>query len=167
MASSTPTAEQRLQALEDRAAIADLAHEYARRVDANEPEQVAELFTEEACVDYGTGLGGPQHGRPAVVRLLGALRAFERTHHHIANHQIQLVGDDRATGIAYVVAWHLLPEASAVGRPRTAVAYGRYEDEYVRTSDGWRFAARRIALHGHEDFPAEWNWVPRRERAKP
>jgi hypothetical protein len=156
------TLEQRLQALEDRAAIADLAHEYARLVDACEPEQVAQLFTEDARVDYGVGLGGPKRGREAVVRLLGALKAFERTHHHIANHQIRLDGADRATGIAYVIAWHLLPEARAVGRPRTALAFGRYEDEYVRTDDGWRFAARRIALHGHENFEAQWNWVPRR-----
>jgi uncharacterized protein (TIGR02246 family) len=159
---SDPTVEQRLRAIEDRTAIADLAYEYARLVDANEPEQVAALFTEDACVDYGAGLGGPQHGREAVVRLLGALRAFERTHHHIANHQIRFDGPDHATGIAYVIAWHLLPEARAKGRARTAVAYGRYEDEYVRTDAGWRFAARRIALHGHEDFPAEWNWVARR-----
>jgi hypothetical protein len=44
-------------------------------------------------------------------RLLGALRAFERTHHHIANHQIRFDGADRATGITDVIAWHLLPEA--------------------------------------------------------
>lgn len=162
----TPSLERRLQTLEDRAAIADLAHEYARLVDACEPEQVAQLFTEDARVDYGVGLGGLQHGREAVVRLLGALHAFERTHHHVANHQIRFEGADRATGIAYVIAWHQLPEKRAAGRPREAVAFGRYEDEYVRTQDGWRFAARRIALHGHENFEAKWNWVPRKERPK-
>lgn len=43
-------------------------------------------------------------------RLLGALWAFERTH-HIANHQIRFDGADRARGITDVIAWHLLPGA--------------------------------------------------------
>lgn len=153
--------EARLRALEDREAIADLVHEYARLVDECEPEAVAALFTDDARIDYGPALGGPQQGRAAVDRFFQGLHAFARTSHHVSNHQIRFEGEGRACGTVYVLAWHQFRS----GRPSGWV-FGRYEDEYVRTAAGWRFAARREAQHGQEGFALDWNWVPRKERPR-
>ena len=150
--------EARLRALEDRDAIADLVHEYARLADECEPERVAALFSEDACADFGPGLGA-HRGRAAIERFFQGLHVFARTSHHVSNLQVRFEGDGRARGIAYVLAWHELRGEGA----KTASAFARYEDEYVRTEAGWRFAARRVLMHGHENFDAAWRWLPRKE----
>jgi hypothetical protein len=118
----TPTLEQRLQTFEDRTAIADLVHDYARLVDECEPEQVAALFTDDARIDYGPALGGEQQGRDAVDRFFQGLYTFERTSHHVSNHQIWFEGADRARGVVYVVvyvlAWHQFREDRPAKFPR-------------------------------------------------
>jgi 3-phenylpropionate/cinnamic acid dioxygenase small subunit len=162
----TPTVEERLQTLEDRTALADLVHDYARLVDECEPEQVAALFTDDVRIDYGPALGGPQQGREAVDRFFQGLYSFERTSHHVSNHQISFLGADRARGVVYVLAWHQFREDRPPKVPKTSWVMGRYEDEYVRTKDGWRFAARRESNHGQEGFDIDWNQVPRKERPK-
>ena len=92
---------------EDRIAISDLIHEYCVRVDRYEPEQVAELFTEDCTVDYGPALGGPDTGRESLAKKLrSGLGQFEATHHQVSNLQLRFDSPDRATGICYVTAWH-------------------------------------------------------------
>jgi hypothetical protein len=72
---ATLSLEERLQAIEDRAALADLVHDYARLVDECEPEGVAALFTDDAKIDYGPALGGLQQGRDAVNRFFQGLHS--------------------------------------------------------------------------------------------
>jgi 3-phenylpropionate/cinnamic acid dioxygenase small subunit len=155
--------EARLREVEDRTAIADLVFEYARLVDECQPEAVAALFTDDARIDYGPGLGGTQQGRAAVAAFFQGLYTFARTSHHVSNHQIRFEGEGRARGVVYVLAWH---QFRGVREGKTGWVMGRYEDEYVRTPAGWRFAARREAQHGQEGFDLAWNWVPRKERPK-
>jgi uncharacterized protein (TIGR02246 family) len=154
-----PTLEERIQILEDRAEITELVHEYARVYDEGKHHAMADLFTEDARIDYGPALGGPLQGREKIRGWLRGIYAFRRTSHHVSNVQIRLAGDDRATGTCYVLAWHEWPD----DRPN-AVLYGRYEDVYARTAQGWRIAERREVQHGQEEFDIAWNWIPRRSR---
>jgi len=151
----------RVQLLEDRASIAHLVHEYARVFDEGDHDAMADLFTEDAKIDYGPGLGGPRQGRETIRGWLRGIYAFRRTSHHISNLQVDFEAPDRARGTCYVLAWHEWPD----DRPN-AVLYGRYEDVYERREEGWRIAMRREVQHGEEDFSADWNWIPRRMRPR-
>ena len=150
--------ERRIRELEDRAAITQLVHEYTRMYDQGDHDAMAELFSEDARIDYGPGMGGPRQGRESIRKWLEGIYAFKRTSHHLSNVQIWLEAADRARGTCYVLAWHEWPD----DRPN-AVLYGRYEDVYERTREGWRIAERRELQHGQEDFDVPWNWVTRKE----
>ena len=65
-----------------------------------------------------------------------------------------------------MLAWHQFRKPRPPQWEKTGWILGRYDDEYVRTKDGWRFAARRESQHGQEGFDIPWNWVPRKERPK-
>jgi uncharacterized protein (TIGR02246 family) len=149
--------EARLQRLEDRAEITHLVHEYTRVFDQGDHDAMADLFSEDARIDYGPALGGGLQGREKIRAWLRGIYAFERTSHHLSNVQVWLDSPDRARGTCYVLAWHQWPD----DRPN-AVLYGRYEDVYVRTEEGWRIGERRELQHGQENFDIEWNWVPRK-----
>ena len=109
--------------------------EYARVYDEGNHDAMADLFTEDARIDYGPALGGPLQGREAIRGWLRGIYGFRRTSHHVSNVQVRFEGDDRASGSCYVLAWHEWPD----DRPN-AVLYGRYEDVYARTAAGWRIA---------------------------
>ncbi len=145
--------------LEDRAEITQLVHEYTRVFDQGDHDAMADLFAEDARIDYGPGTSGPREGRENIRKWLEGIYAFKRTSHHLSNVQIWFDGPDRARGTCYVLAWHEWPDE----RPN-AVLYGRYEDVYVRTAEGWRIGERRELQHGQENFDIPWNWVPRKER---
>ena len=149
----------RIQRLEDRAEISHLVHEYCRVYDEGDHDAMADLFAEDALIDYGPALGGETRGRENIRTWLRGIYGFHRTSHHLSNAQVWFDDDDpdRARGVCYVLAWHEWPD----DRPN-AVLYGRYEDEYTRTSEGWRLAVRREIQHGQEDFELEWNWVQRK-----
>jgi len=147
----------RVARLEDRAEILQLVHEYTRVFDMGDHDAMAELFSEDALIDYGPALGGEMRGREAIRAWLRGIYMFERTSHHLSNVQIWFDAPDRARGTCYVLAWHQWPD----DRPN-AVLYGRYEDEYRRTDAGWRIAVRRELQHGQENFDIPWNWVVRK-----
>ncbi|WP_256102530.1 nuclear transport factor 2 family protein [Streptomyces sp. Ncost-T10-10d] len=50
---------------------------------------------------------------------------------------------DTATGRSYLTIFQ-----EADGLPLQPIAAGRYQDRFVRRDDTWRFAERRINVHG-------------------
>ena len=149
--------EARIARLEDRAKITELIHEYTRVFDMGDHDAMANLFTGDARIDYGPALGGEIQGREEIRAWLRGIYMFRRTSHHLSNVQIAFESTDRARGTCYVLAWHEWPD----DRPN-AVLYGRYEDAYQRTADGWRIAVRCELQHGQENFDIDWNWVERK-----
>ncbi len=148
---------ERIQELLDRIEITELIHEYARGLDLNRTAAVAALFTEDCIVDFSPSLGGPLHGpREVEETMRRALARYNHTSHHMSNIHLRLTGADRAEGTSYVLAWH----RPADGQP-DAIFYGQYEDIFVRTAVGWRFAERRELAAGHVNMRPEWNWIPR------
>jgi ketosteroid isomerase-like protein len=137
--------------LNDRSEIADLVHLYSFYVDRRRYDELAELFTEDCLVDYGPGLSPPIHGRTAFRGIFGIGKGFEATSHHNANILITFEGGDRARVSASLYAWHRRSDGT------TPQVWGSYDDVVVRTSDGWRFAERRLRVAGTEDWDAEWH----------
>ena len=62
------------------------------------------------------------------------------TKHMMHNIVISMDGADRATAVTYV---HTVQALDAGG---WVDAVGQYDDEFVRTDDGWRIATRRFTL---------------------
>jgi ketosteroid isomerase-like protein len=134
--------------LVDRREIADLIHAYCLHFDANEPDEVAALFTADATVDYGpeaeTIVGADAIARTIAV---GLERTFEATSHHVSNIQLEFDGPDRARGVTYLYAWHRYVDGSPDGE-----LWGRYHHRFERTDVGWRIAELVLRAAGTKDF---------------
>lgn len=136
--------------------IQGLVADYAFYYDRFESERAAATFAEEGSFDL-TGLGIPLLvGREAIESL------FIKMHTSVLDHQIHLMGGqriqrlegDHASGYAFF---------NARSRLKTGVEAdlnGYYEDEYLRTSEGWKFASRREVnllppMPEGQDYPDE------------
>jgi hypothetical protein len=140
--------------LSDQLAIRALVDRYAFAVDERRPAEMAELFVDDGAVEiYLEGRESP------VARLSGvrqfasvtdALRVYRGTMHVVSNCLVTVAGDD-ARGRAYCVAHHWYAEG---GDSRDEALLLRYEDRFVRTTDGWRFALREIRRRWTSRQPA-------------
>ncbi len=126
--------------IEDRALIGDLVVAYSYAVDEQDWTAFEALFTPDAHIDYRSA--GGIAGRPAEVAawMPEAMSVFSWSLHSLSTHRLRFTGENAATGALHVFARHGLTwEGAAELMDVSAV----YHDEYVRTPDGWRFAARR------------------------
>jgi len=121
----------RLERIEAREAIRDLAVRYAIAVDSRDVEAWCSLFVPDVdCGRFGTG-------REALRRSIEpALRGFYRSMHMISGHAVDFEGPDRATGMVYCRAEH---EVGA----RWIVMAIIYADEYARRDGKWYFVRRK------------------------
>jgi uncharacterized protein (TIGR02246 family) len=117
--------------------IEQLMAHYLERVDARDPEGAAATFTEDGVADYLTGR--TYQGRERIARVLGGILGhFERTSHHMSNHQVRIAGDT-ARAITYVYAFHRL---AATGG--TWHFWGRHVDRLVKVGGEWLIAERTL-----------------------
>lgn len=121
----------RLDRIEARAAIQDLAVRYAIAVDSRDVDAWTALFVPDVnCGRFGTG---PEALRQSIEP---SLRNFYRSIHMVCGHAIDFDTPDRATGMVYCRAEHEVGE-------RWIVMAIIYSDEYARIDDRWHFARRR------------------------
>lgn len=127
---------QRLAAAADRMEITELLHRYAYAVDNGDFDLMAEVFTPDATVDFGSV---DQYVEGAsVVKGLPTIRAwfakalepFPGVLHFMTNHRIALDGDEARTETLMQVL-HM-----SMG--------GVYRGHAVRTQEGWRFDQFRL-----------------------
>ena len=134
----------RLRRLEDREAIRDLHNQYCFIQDrghsghsAADIEAFLTLCHAEIVWDNSPDGSRAHRGHAAVATYLDALwRRFESCMHYVHNLSIVFESDDRARGRS---------SFDAVGDigGEAFVAAGYYEDEYVRTVQGWKFLLHR------------------------
>ncbi len=125
---------QRVRVLEDIEAIKQLKAMYCNSCDGgwdrptHDYDQVAALFTEDAVTD---GTAGRTAGRENIRRLYRSYQVTPFAFHRVTNPIIKVAGD-QATG-----NWHVLV---ALARPDGQAVWiaGIYDEEYVRSRDGWR-----------------------------
>ncbi len=116
----------------DTLAIHELLGLYGHIIDAREWHRVEELFTSDCTYDmreFGLGI---VHGARAVAALWAAPDAMHPLAHHATN---IIVSQDRDGTV------RVLSKGLGVG-PNGRVGSVTYRDVVVRTSAGWRFAAR-------------------------
>jgi hypothetical protein len=123
--------------------IQQLAAKYAYALDsgADNGYAYANLFMPDGVFVRGESNGSERvQGRESLSFLARDTPARRRTPltvgHFIVNHVIE-PSPSGATGKAYLAFGN-------EGQNGSIVLGGHYEDEYVRTNDGWRFKSRRF-----------------------
>jgi len=130
--------EKKLQWLVDIEEIKQLKTRYAAACDNDyEPDAIAGLFTEDAVWDGGMmGYAETRSGIREFFAKASNLVGFAV--HGLSNPLIEINGD-RATG-----RWYLHQPMVMKGTDAGFWFCAQYQDEYVRTSEGWKFKHVKI-----------------------
>jgi len=129
------------QEISDRFEIQDLVFRYAQLVDAQNIDELREVFTEDAHIDY-SAMGGSVGNLEETLAFLAASltrKLFPNSQHLNANVQVKVNGDS-ASG--RVMCFNPMEMAMPDGGTQTFFLGLWYLDEYRRTSDGWRISRR-------------------------
>jgi hypothetical protein len=146
--------EDRLSRLEDIEAIRQLKARYCLLADrgydgaGDDDRAFAELFAEDGVFDASAG---PIVGRQAIE---ARCKKFHPFGFHLVMNPVIAVDGDTATA-----SWSALVPSITVDGAALLVA-GRYEEELVRTADGWRYA--RVRFHAAFRAPHEDGWAKTR-----
>jgi len=125
---------------EDRADIIAITHDYCWALDRNEWHELDDVFLPDATAVLGShDCADRDQIKQTVENALGKL---DDSQHIVGTHQVRVQGDT-ATSRCYLHAQHIRRDAE--GGPHYVVA-GRYEDDFVRTADGWRIKHRLLKV---------------------
>lgn len=149
-----------LQDAIDKIEIGELQSRYMFAIDWHDPHVYAEVFTEDAVLEWPEGKAeGRENIRNAVIRIgqfYGRLaeaakpNKAARLRHFVTNRVIRIEGDS-----AYAVAyWFDINNDNQPRWPYVA-GYGYYEDDLIRTAEGWRFTRRNVVNELTAISPAE------------
>jgi uncharacterized protein (TIGR02246 family) len=138
------TVEQRLQQLEDKAAIEQVLIDYGRTLDARDLVAYSELFAKDG--EWIGGFGTVQ-GRPALLdfmkKNIGTAPNTAKNYHLLTNFTI-VVNGDKATALS---RWSFVVPN---GEKKPVLEHsGRYEDTLIREDGRWRFLKRIV----YNDLP--------------
>jgi SnoaL-like domain len=123
----------------DRLAIQDLIARYAVVIDNRDFDALDRLFTSDATIDFST-FNGPIGDLTEIKAFLGAsLPFFTRSQHMMGLPLIDLDGD---TAHARTSCNNPMISEKPDGRTSVWLIGLWYDDDLVRTADGWRFCAR-------------------------
>jgi hypothetical protein len=144
-----------MNAVSDRADLIELLGRYADIADLKEFTELPGLvFTDPLTLDFGSVADIPPMTTSLsdyVEAIRSAFAFYTATHHAITGHVVDIDGDS-ATIHAHVRAEHWLPEERANGGPNYWLVVGFYDNEAVRTADGWRL--NRVKLTAiHQENP--------------
>ena len=116
---------------------------YARAVDFRDYDEFVSLFTEDGVLDVGQ----PLEGRSAIKAAMEKRSDKLRSRHVLTNIFIDVLDKKNARGISYLTLYRHIGEESLRGDPIDfggPAAVGHYEDKFVLTDTGWRFASRKL-----------------------
>jgi SnoaL-like domain len=123
--------------MSDREDIVQLLNLYGLAMDTQRWDLFDRIFTRDCDADYGAT--SHWRDRAQFKADFGAFHAmFDATQHVMTNHLVTVRGD-RANAHTYG-SWRLIRRAA--GDPPVWDGTGYYDDQLVRTADGWRIAAR-------------------------
>lgn len=123
--------------LVDRQAIVDVTIAYCWALDSHEWDALDNVFTPDATAALGHEVDGIE---AIKARVREALEPLDASQHFVGTHEVRVSGD-HATCRCYLQAQHV---RGGVDGEDTFMFAGRYEDEFVRTADGWRIQRRDL-----------------------
>lgn len=133
---------------DDVAAIERLKHEFCYATDDLDVERMQSLFVPDCRLD--TPLDEPAEGHEGIRRYFEwfAEQDYADRSHSVYNPIVEVDGDD-ATGEWYYTVAYTLPNGNLEW------GHGKFEDEFVRTDDGWKIRSvtgrRRITRELHAE----------------
>jgi ketosteroid isomerase-like protein len=122
---------------QDRDDIAAVVLCYATGIDRRDWTLFRSIFTEDCELDYGEI--GAWKGAAAVTEFMQQAHALAGHTMHRLTNQVITVDGDSAQARTYVDALIMLADNSS-----GVNAAGFYDDEFVRTEQGWQIARRRF-----------------------
>lgn len=131
----------------DQVAIADVLARYCRGIDRCDADELAQVFTQDALLDYGSGAAPIGETIAGLMQGLGAMRL---TQHNIGNVICRIHGE-RAKAETYCVALHIVPGEDG---DNELVVGGRYLDRLVKQDGIWRIAERLYVMDWNRSGPA-------------
>lgn len=135
-AQTTPTLEERIAALEDRAALKNLVDTFSTLSDTKEAELQGLLFTEDATVKtvFDGKVMADLKGRRQIAETFGAyLNSVDQLFHQNGQQTVTINGNT-ATGVCYCQVTVITHQ----GDKRMVTMQGvRYRDEYVKIDGRW------------------------------
>lgn len=138
----------------DRAEIIELFGLYADIADSKSFDELPALVhTDPFTLDFESVVGMPPVETPLADYADTLRRTFERfsaTHHVITGHVISIDGG-RARAHAHVRAEHWVPAAGTGEAAGKWLVVGFYDNEVVRTEQGWRFSRVRLTAAHQEN----------------
>lgn len=142
--------ERQVAVMRDEEAIRDLRRRYHERINEGRYDDLVELFTADAHVHFGSfgeARGAEALGRLFGETLFGDVVTFIKQFVH--NHCVEVDGD-LGTGFCYL-------EAKTVNSGQSFLVAARYDDEYLRTADGWRISS--MCLRPFFTVPVGHGWA--------
>lgn len=128
----------RAEEMSDRLELQDLLIRYSEAIDRREFDELDAIFTPDAYIDY-RDTGGIDGRYPEVKKWLAEVLPsfFERNAHMLGLPAIKLAGD---TATARTFCFN--PMILRGDTPKVMQVGVWYDDEFVRTADGWRLSRR-------------------------
>lgn len=134
-----------LEELANQAALRRTAELYAQGADRKDKALWQQVLAEDCVIE---GPGFTIAGRDANLGSIDALEQMFRATVHRVHNLVATVTDDSATGETYCTADHLLPNAD-----RILVWTIRYQDQWRRQDNEWRFTRRKLVVEWEETRP--------------
>lgn len=127
-----------------------LAFLYATAMDRNDAPLLEQVLAPDAVIE---GPGFVIEGLERAQESPAMLRRMYLLTRHVIHNQTVTVDGDGAEGETYGTASHVFrPEGD--GTATTALIWAiRYQDRFVRTGAGWRFARRALVIDWSETRP--------------
>ncbi len=122
---------------EDRQDISEVLLRYATGIDRRDWPLLRTVFTDDCELDYGEV--GSWRGGDAITEFMEQAHAMAGHTMHRLTNQVITVDGDKAQARTYVDALIMVGEANS-----GVNAAGFYDDDLIRTTDGWRVARRRF-----------------------
>lgn len=148
--------EERIGQLEDIESIKVLKHRYAHACDKGyDADEFIKLFVDDAV--WESNAFGTYRGRDEIHKFIADVgKEIVWALHYMVNPVIEVAPG----GATAVGTWVLLEPAtmtSEAGEHEAVVMSARYEDEFVKVEDGWRF--KRVRAHFFQVSNLDEGWV--------
>lgn len=124
---------------DDRLDIIELPSRYAEALDTLQPEQLHDVFTDDAVWEVEGGRVR-LNGLEEIMEFMG--RDIHPGAHLMTNIYIAGVEGEGDTEVAHLKSRGIYPVGESDSKNPVAVFYGRYDDQVVRTASGWRIRER-------------------------
>ena len=128
------------QEIPDKQHIRELQNRYSYAIDSGQYDKLDDMFTPDATYHFVTGSTDNLEALKSTIR--DALQPLTSSQHINGNQWAEITGDHATAGCYFTV--HMFKEGVADGEHFEMG--GRYDDELLRTPDGWRFTNRTITI---------------------